>query len=150
LRTLGDEEPSLGTPERQAGSWRGLYQLGNDDREANSADDEPSLGASEPAWYGINSFKAQAFARQRPDLFEGSQTERTRQTSQFGWSGGSGDDREWECDDEGAIDCDLEPDSDAEPMACVFTCMEKHLLMRLRQDLLQRNEVFQDACSTTL
>ena len=41
-----DGEPSLGAPEAQGGSWSGLsLEAYCDDREADDADDEPSLGS---------------------------------------------------------------------------------------------------------
>ncbi len=47
LEDGGDGEPSIGAPEAQAGSWRGLWPEDNDDREADDADAEPELGSLE-------------------------------------------------------------------------------------------------------
>lgn len=41
----GDDEPWLGAPEAQTGSWRGLERTGNDDREHDTADDEDGCDA---------------------------------------------------------------------------------------------------------
>jgi hypothetical protein len=40
LEPAGDEEPSLGAPERQAGSWKGIG-LAADDRDEDDSDREP-------------------------------------------------------------------------------------------------------------
>ena len=48
LEEGGDDEPILGAPEARTGSWSGLYpEASADERELDTADDEPELGSLE-------------------------------------------------------------------------------------------------------
>lgn len=86
-----DGEPILGAPEARAGSWNGLRpEAFTDDRELDDADDEDG-GDDEPS---LGSFQ---------DM------------SQERWASMGTDDREEQCDDEGASDADLEEDDASWP-----------------------------------
>ncbi|MBZ0217512.1 MAG: hypothetical protein K8F25_13220 [Fimbriimonadaceae bacterium] len=168
----GDDEPNLGAPNQQAGSWNGIdASLGGDDDEelelgwteqearwnrySGAGDDvyEPSLGSTlsmdqahwskggtddceeehdgrepdcddedgnddewELGWtdlqartgkyiYGLGWYVADG----EPSL---ASMNRLNQT--YWWQGRNDDDREEQCEDEGAIDTDKEPDRDGE------------------------------------
>lgn len=80
-----------------------------DDRELDEADAEPSLGAPEVIFlgpYSRSSVTLQFRRKQSPELWEG-EPERTGELSQVIWANGGVDDREVECEDEGAK-CDDE------------------------------------------
>lgn len=106
-----DLEPSLAWTDYEI--WHGEYQPDRppclDDREADEADAEPSLGAPEVIFLGPycgSSVKLQIRRNQRPELWDGEQ-QRTGELSQATWAKGGTDDREAECEDEGA-QCDDE------------------------------------------
>lgn len=80
-----------------------------DDRELDEADAEPSLGAPEVIFIGPkggSSVTLQIVRKRRPELYRG-EPERTGELSQAMWIKGGTDDREMECEDEGA-QCDDE------------------------------------------
>jgi hypothetical protein len=97
-------KPWLGATDARPGSWAGSWGEGNDDREEDTADDEPWLGAANPNWSYQTPFVNLLLYRKRdPHLWRDPRIERTRETSQSSWcSNGCSDDREWECEDEGA------------------------------------------------
>lgn len=106
-----DMEPSLAWTDSEI--WHGEYRDDRppnlDDREADDADAEPSLGAPEVIFLGPycgSSVAIQVRRNHRPELWDG-EPERTGELSQAMWAKGCTDDREAECEDEGA-QCDDE------------------------------------------
>ena len=81
LEDTGDDEPSLSAPLPYASISQSLWaDGGEDDREDDGADAEPSLGSTE------------------------GQADQTR------WASGGHADLEWQCEDEGAVTGDDEPE----------------------------------------
>lgn len=91
-----DFEPLHGWP--NAGQPINEAMCADDDREIDNADWEPSLGSVQ--WYPRSQDNLAFGVRLPPS----SERVRTRDCSQESWASGSGDDREEECEDEGAQD----------------------------------------------
>jgi hypothetical protein len=96
LEATGDDEPLHGWP--NAGQPINEAMCADDDREVDNADWEPSLGSVQ--WYPHSQENLACGVRMSPS----NNLRRTFDGSQEKWASGSGDDREEECEDEGAQD----------------------------------------------
>lgn len=104
LEDGGDDEPSIGAPEAQAGAWRGLWPEGNDDREQDDFDLEDN-GDFEPSLGSLNNYHRQ---------LQWADGNRHELEDEHDGAEPCCEDEGAQCDDEGAVDPDVEGRQHAE------------------------------------